>query len=148
MAMQKSNSSLAADPGYVRFVAELKARVEAARISAARRINAELVLLYWDIGRGIVDKQKALGWGESVVEEVSADLRREFPGMTGFSARNIWDMKRLYLACSEPQFLQQVVAELKRSPPLTRFLPQTVAEIRDPEILEQTVQGSPPQKIN
>jgi hypothetical protein len=86
-----------------------------ARISAAHRINAELVLLYWDIGRGIVEKQKALGSGESVFEEVSADLRREFPGMTGFSARNIWDMKRIYPAYSEPVFLAQAVREMAAS---------------------------------
>ena len=56
----------------------------------------EAILLYWDIGRGIVEKQKAHGWGDSVVEMVAADLRRAFPGMRGFSANNLWLMRQFY----------------------------------------------------
>ena len=66
-------------PEYRQFIADLKARVTAARISAARAVNRDLILLYWDIGRGIVEKQRTLGWGEAVVEMVSADLQRAFP---------------------------------------------------------------------
>jgi len=75
-------------------------------------VNHELVALYWDIGQGIVEKQKTLGWGESVVEMVAADLRTAFPDMTGFSPRNVWDMKRLYEAYSAPDFLSQAVREV------------------------------------
>ncbi len=133
---------------YSTFLAEVKYRVRHAHLSAARSVNRELILLYWDIGRGIVEKQKVAGWGDAVVEQLAADLRAEFPDMRGFSARNIWEMKRLYLACSESEFLQQAAAEIQRNPSRTGFLPQPVAEISAngslkqpvPETLAQAVQ--------
>ena len=82
-----SDTAILTTPEYRQFIEDLKARVTAARISAARAVNRDLILLYWDIGRGIVEKQRTLGWGESVVEMVSADLRASIsPAMTGFSA--------------------------------------------------------------
>jgi predicted nuclease of restriction endonuclease-like (RecB) superfamily len=126
---------IAAD--YTAFLTEVKGRILTARFQAGRAVNRELVMLYWDIGRGIVEKQQAAGWGDSVVERLAADLRAEFPDMRGFSDRNVWDMKRFYLACSEPEFLQQVVAELRRKPGLSGFLPQAVAEMGRAEIHQQ-----------
>lgn len=72
-------TTLAISADYRQFVEELKARVISARISAARAITHEAILLYWDIGRRIVEKQEAHDWGDSVVELVAADLRRAFP---------------------------------------------------------------------
>lgn len=111
MSVLKNISS--ASPDYRRFIKELKTRVLSARVSAARNVNRDMILLYWDIGRAIVEKQKSLGWGESVVEMVSRDLQVEFPSMSGFSPRNLWDMKRFYetYAHSSP-ILRQAVAEL------------------------------------
>ena len=126
---------IAAD--YTAFLTEVKGRILTARFQAGRAVNRELVMLYWDIGRGIVEKQQTAGWGDSVVERLAADLRAEFPDMRGFSDRNVWDMKRFYLACSEPEFLQQVVAELRRKPGLSGFLPQAVAEMGRAEIHQQ-----------
>ena len=122
-----ADTSLAITADYRQFVEELKARVATSRLSAARRINQELIFLYWDIGRGIVEKQKALGWGESVVEMVAAELRQAFPAMSGFSPRNVWDMKRLYEAFSAPEFLSQAVREISKrgTKPILR---QPVAE--------------------
>ncbi|MCD4811439.1 DUF1016 N-terminal domain-containing protein [bacterium] len=65
---------------YIEFVAEVKRRVISARISATRSINRDLIGLYWDIGRMIVKRQEKQGWGKSVVERLSMDLRKEFPG--------------------------------------------------------------------
>lgn len=65
-------------PAYATWLKTLKTRIQSARISAARSANRELILLYWDLGRGIVEKQQALGWGKSVVERLSADLQAEF----------------------------------------------------------------------
>jgi predicted nuclease of restriction endonuclease-like (RecB) superfamily len=113
---------------YAEFVTELKQRIAAARLHAARAVNRDLILLYWDIGRGIVERQEKLGWGQSVVEMLAHDLQKAFPGISGFSARNLWDMRRFYSAYSDAQFLQQAVAELdklKRS----KKLPQPVAVI-------------------
>jgi len=97
---------------YSAFLTEVKGRIQTARLNAGRAVNRELVMLYWDIGRGIVEKQAAVGWGESVVERLSADLRAEFPDMRGFSTRNFWYMRRLFAETWQPAILQQVVAEL------------------------------------
>jgi DUF1016 N-terminal domain len=87
-----------------------------------------LVLLYWDIGRGIVEKQQKAGWGDSVVERLASDLQAAFPDMRGFSPRNIWDMRRFYAECTDSLFLSQAVREMmhgKESP----ILRQAVAEL-------------------
>ncbi|MGB7947621.1 MAG: DUF1016 N-terminal domain-containing protein, partial [Candidatus Binatia bacterium] len=97
---------------YVEFVTELKQRIVSARLSAARAVNRDLVLLYWDIGKGIIEKQASMGWGDSVVEALANDLQKAFPATSGFSARNLWDMRRFYSAYSDAQFLRQAVAEL------------------------------------
>lgn len=83
------SAKLIASPDYAAWLREVKSRILSARISAARAVNRELILLYWDIGRGIMEKQEDLGWGKSVVEQLSLDLRAEFPGMEGFSANNL-----------------------------------------------------------
>ena len=62
-------------PGYSAFLTDVKSRIQTARLAAGRAVNRELVLLYWDIGRGILEKQSVQDWGESVVERLSADLR-------------------------------------------------------------------------
>jgi predicted nuclease of restriction endonuclease-like (RecB) superfamily len=125
---ESTDTTLTISADYRQFIEELKARVATAHISAARRINHELILLYWDIGHGIVEKQQALGWGESVVEMVAADLRQAFPSMSGFSPRNVWYMRRLYEAYSSPEFLALVVREMSKRGP-TPILQQLVAEI-------------------
>jgi predicted nuclease of restriction endonuclease-like (RecB) superfamily len=114
-------------PEYRKFIEDLKTRVVSARISAARAVNSDLILLYWDIGRGIVEKQQVLGWGESVVEMVSADLQRAFPQMTGFSPRNVWAMRQLYATYTAPDFLAQAARENNHGTP-NQILRQSVAE--------------------
>ena len=138
--MKKSrDTNLTLSTDYRQFVTDLKSRIASARLSAARRVNSELVMLYWDIGRGIVEKQQALGWGESVVEMVATELRAAFPDMSGFSARNVWDMKRLYEAYSAPDFLSQLVREMAK-PASRLLLPQAVAEVQGAStIRRQTV---------
>ncbi|MCX6927056.1 MAG: DUF1016 N-terminal domain-containing protein, partial [Verrucomicrobia bacterium] len=112
----ENDLSLLATPEYRRFIKELKARVVSARISAARSVNRDGILLYWDIGRAIVEKQQVLGWGESVIDRVSCDLRAAFPNTTGFSPRNLRDMRRLYLAYADEAIWRQLVAKLPVEP--------------------------------
>ncbi len=100
-------------PDYRAFLREVKDRIQSARLQAGRAVNRELVMLYWDIGRGIVEKQKTAGWGEAVVERLAADLRAEFPDLRGFSAANIWRMRQFYELYSSAEFLAQVARELK-----------------------------------
>jgi predicted nuclease of restriction endonuclease-like (RecB) superfamily len=144
--MKKSQEVSIASPEYRQFIEQLKARVLSARISAARAVNRDLILLYWDIGCGIVEKQQVLGWGESVVEMVSADLQRAFPQMTGFSPRNVWAMRRLYVTYAAPDFLSQAVRENDHGTS-KKILRQAVAEFGGDKKRPQAVAKLPESKI-
>lgn len=106
-----TDTALAISSDYRQFIEDLKARVVAARLSSARAVNQDMILLYWDIGRGIAEKQQTLGWGDSVVEFVARDLRRAFPQAKSFSADNVWRMRQFYLAYADAEFLGQPVPE-------------------------------------
>jgi len=97
---------------YATLVAELKERIRSAQIRAVRSVNRELIKLYWDLGKAIVERQKRLGWGRTVVERLAHDLRVEFPDQKGFSSRNLWEMRLFYETYSGRPKLQQLVAEL------------------------------------
>lgn len=117
--------------GYHEFLGQLKSRIQMARVSAARAVNRDLILLYWDIGLAITEKQKELGWGESVIDRLSQDLLGAFPGVTGFSPRNLRDMKRFFVSYSSPEFWRQAVAKLGEAEngDNPEFWRQAVAEI-------------------
>jgi predicted nuclease of restriction endonuclease-like (RecB) superfamily len=111
--------------GYEELLVEIKERVRAAQVRAAVAVNRELIELYWHIGRSIVERQGAQGWGKSVVERLARDLRAEFPGVGGFSPRNVWRMRAFYLAYTEEvKKLPRGVAEMDGE-----NLPRPVAEI-------------------
>ncbi len=101
-------------PEYKELLTTMRERIDAARVQAARAVNHELVLLYWDIGKGIMEKQRKLGWGDGVVERLSRDLNKHYPGTFGFSSRNLWDMRRFYEAWAAAPILRQAVAELEK----------------------------------
>lgn len=103
--------ALAVSREYRQFIEELKTRVINTRTSTARAVVHNVIRLYWDLGRGIVERQKTYRWGNSVVEMVAADLRRAFPGVSGFSANNVWLMRQFYAEYSSPAFLEQLVQE-------------------------------------
>ncbi len=77
-------------PDYATWLQDVKVRIQAARIVVARAANRELILLYWDLGRWIVEKQELMGWGKSVVETLAVDLREAYPGVKGFSVNHLW----------------------------------------------------------
>lgn len=77
---------------YNSWLADLKQRVREAQINAVVAVNSELVLLYWRIGRDILERQHKHGWGSKVVDQLATDLRKEFPDMKGFSPRNLNSM--------------------------------------------------------
>ena len=111
--MNKSIVHAPAD--YFQFLSEIKERIHKSRYEAARTVNQEIIRLYWDIGRLITEKQQALGWGKSVVETLSGDLQKEFPGLNGFGARNIWYMQQFYAEYHADAILQPLVAEISWS---------------------------------
>jgi hypothetical protein len=131
-----ADTTMLATPEYRQFIEELKGRVLSSRLSAARAVNRDMILLYWDIGRGIVEKQKTLGWGESVIDCVSSDLIVAFPGTTGFSPRNLRSMKQFYLAYFDPAIWLQAVAKLGRGSKNSTIWRQPVAKLTDSKAIE------------
>ena len=73
------------------FYAEVIQKVRQAQYDALKIVNVYLINLYWDLGKAITEKQ-ALGWGKAIVPTLSAELKKEFPGITGFSVTNLWYM--------------------------------------------------------
>ncbi len=114
--------------GYESFLRELKERVRAARVRAALAVNSELVVLYWSIGRDILDRQKRLGWGARVIDRLAADLRREFPDARGFSGRNLKYMRSFARAWPEISIVQGPLAQLTWWHNLT-----LLEKVKDPE---------------
>ncbi len=97
---------------YHGLLVEVKERIRSAQYAALKAVNQELIALYWDIGQLIVDRQQAAGWGKSVVEQLAKDIQSEFPGISGFSVRNLWNMRNFYLTYSQNTKLQPLVAEI------------------------------------
>ena len=88
-------------PDYAPLLAEIKSRVQSARVKAGLAANRELLTLYWDIGRLILDRQQMAGWGAKVIDRLSQDLKHEFPGQQGFSPRNLKYMRAFAAAWPE-----------------------------------------------
>src|SRR5712692_4868400 len=99
-------------PDYQTFLHNIKARVQQVQLQAVLAVNKELVLLYWHIGRSILERQKAQGWGAKVIDQLATDLHRTFPQMKGFSQRNLKYMRAFALAYPDEQFVQQPAAQI------------------------------------
>lgn len=98
---------------YAQTLLDLKKKIQEAQIRSALAANKELLKLYWAIGQTIARKQKENGWGSSIIERLAKDLQNTFPGIEGFSPRNISRMRSFYLTY---QILPQAVAELEELP--------------------------------
>ena len=112
------------DAEYAEWIAELKHRYRSAQVKAAIKVNAEKLLFNWQLGRDLVQKKAEERWGAGVVEQVSLDLKREFPNENGFSTSNLWYMKKWYLFYANPstiEKLQRLVGELQSSINQTRL---------------------------
>ena len=98
--------------GYHAMLQEIKDRIRSAQYEALKAVNKELVSLYWDIGRMIVERQKGATWGKSIVKRLAKDLQAEFPGIRGFSEQNLWFMRQLFSTYYENERLQPLVREI------------------------------------
>jgi predicted nuclease of restriction endonuclease-like (RecB) superfamily len=90
----------------------IKHEIQTAKFRVVKSITKEHIELYLKIGKIILEKQEEQGWGKSVVEKISNDLQKDFPGSSGYSARNLWDMRRFYARYSKNEKLRQLVAEI------------------------------------
>lgn len=100
---------------YEALFTEVKERVRVAQYQALKTVNKELIGLYWDIGRMIVARQAGETWGKSIVQQLAGDLQKEFPGIKGFSAQNLWYMRQFYLEYQGIAKLQPLVGEISWS---------------------------------
>lgn len=105
-------SDIVKSKDYLDFVKEITEQIYKSQYEALKVVNKELINLYWSIGKAITEKQDNHGWGKSVVEILSKDLQSEFPGIQGFSSRNLWYMRNFYYSYSENAKLQPMVAEI------------------------------------
>jgi predicted nuclease of restriction endonuclease-like (RecB) superfamily len=110
---EKASKPLISTADYASFIANLKKKIRSSQFKAALSVNQEMIRLYWDIGKDIVDKQEKDGWGTKVIERVAKDLQNAFPGIEGFSRTNIGRMKAFYLAYS---IYPQAVGKLEDLP--------------------------------
>lgn len=94
------------------FVKDIKTKILSSQYESLKAVNKELINLYWDIGKDIVEKQEKFGWGKSVVKNLSAELQKEFVGIKGFSVQNLWNMRQLYLEYKDDKKLQPLVGEI------------------------------------
>jgi predicted nuclease of restriction endonuclease-like (RecB) superfamily len=99
-------------PDYGGLLASVKERVRTAQYAALKAVNAELVGLYWYIGRMIVERQNDAEHGAAIAEQLAKDLRAEFPGISGFSRRNVFYMREFYLLYRNDERVQPLVAQI------------------------------------
>ncbi len=98
--------------GYEKTLGEIKQRIQEERIRVVLAANSAMVLLYWDIGRMILDRQQREGWGARVIDRLAADLREAFPDMQGFSPRNLKYMRAFTAAWPNRTIVQEVLAQI------------------------------------
>src|SRR5690554_336246 len=111
--MSDKPPSLTTPPdGYSDWLTDLKDRIHHAQQRASLAVNRELVLLYWQIGQDVLQRQAAQGWGAKVIDRLAHDLRTAFPDMKGFSPRNLKYMRAFAEAWPDSEFVQGVLAQL------------------------------------
>ncbi len=113
-----SSHDIHIDTDYADWIAEVKHRYRSAQVKAALRVNMEKLLFNWQLGRDLVQKKAEERWGAGVVEQISLDLKKEFPEDDGFSTSNLWYMKKWYLFYTnetDSKILQRAVGELALS---------------------------------
>lgn len=106
---------------YKQFLFDIKSKIQSAQLKAHIKVNEEMLKLYWEIGSMIISKQKESSWGDKILENISKDLKKEFPALQGFSLRNIHYMKKWVLFYSNSQqsideIVQQLVAQIFQIP--------------------------------
>ena len=108
--MPSSNQLVPADYGAT--LKAIKQRVQQVRVHAVLAANSAMVLLYWDVGRLILERQTREGWGAKVIDRLARDLRKSFPDMQGFSSRNLLFMRRFAEEFPEAAIVKQLVSQL------------------------------------
>ena len=103
------------DTEYASWIHEVKERYRNTQIKAAVKVNSEQLLFNWMLGRDLVTRKAEEKWGTGIVEQVSLDLQNEFPNIKGFSARNLWNMKKWYLFYSSSSQFENKIKHIADS---------------------------------
>ncbi|ANH82220.1 hypothetical protein A8C56_15740 [Niabella ginsenosidivorans] len=122
--------------GYGNWLKDLKQQIKNSRIKAVLVVNSQLILLYWDLGRQIVEKQERSNWGSGFISQLSKDLQAEFPDMGGWSKTNLFNIRNFYLFYKDVDFqqtkvFQQVVGIFKKNESV--IVQQAVGSFEKPE---------------
>ena len=134
--MKKSPNLTKSIQGYVALLTEVKSRIRSAQIRATLGANAEMLAMYWDVGRMIEQRQKAEGWGAAVIPRLASDIRNELPEVKGFSERNLKRMVAFFREYSASGLIvPQAAAQLMTEAKVPRLAAQTEAKM----ILPQSV---------
>lgn len=111
-AVMKHPLNLSQPEGYKEWLKDVKERIRCAQQKAVLAANSEIILLYWQIGRDILERQGQQGWGAKVVDRLADDLRREFQDMKGFSPRNLLFMRAFAETYTHEPNVKQLVSQL------------------------------------
>lgn len=125
------------DKNYNNFIKELKSKIYSAKSNAILSVNRLMIELYFEIGKEIVSNQELLGWGKSVVEQMSKDLISEFGEKSGYSSSNLWRMRNFYLSYKDNAKLAQLVREISWGQNIIIF-----EKCKDDEIKEYYIKNS------
>jgi predicted nuclease of restriction endonuclease-like (RecB) superfamily len=118
-----------------KWVMELKTRIQSAQVKAAIAVNRELLELYWELGKEICEKQKVANWGDGLIVQLAKDLSAAFPGVKGFSQRNLFYIRQWYLFYSS-EIVPQVGAE-------SGIVPQAVGQLGQDKKVQQVAAQIP-----
>ena len=100
---------------YKALVKDLKQLIQEKQYNVLKTVNTETINLYWEIGEEIYKQQQEKGWGKSIVQILSKELQKEFPGAKGYSAANLWRMRNFYLTYCNSEKLAPLVREISWS---------------------------------
>lgn len=126
------------DKAYLDWIQALKLKIRSAQLKASVAVNEEMILLYWHIGKSIVEKQSEFAWGSKIVEQMAKDLKRELPDTKGFSRTNLFAMRQFYLFYKDAEFIHQAGGQIKNSPELVR---QPVGQLKGSQKIVPQVGG-------
>lgn len=121
------------DTSYINWVVSLKDKIHSAQIKAAIAVNEELISLYWEIGKSIVEKQEQNRWGAKIIEQLAKDLRHDLPDTNGFSRTNLFSMRQFYLFYADTNIVHQLGGQLETR----ELVQQAVGQLNSTEIIHQ-----------
>jgi predicted nuclease of restriction endonuclease-like (RecB) superfamily len=136
------------DKEYRNWLVTLKSTIQQSQIKAAVAVNSALVMLYWELGKQIVERQENAKWGTGFIDQLSKDLKEEFPDMSGFSKFNLYHIKNFYLFYNQRPIIIEQVALLSEKSIVeqdalqikNQFQQQLVAELNRTKEEEKTKQ--------